>query len=226
MRLVLSRRPSPALVIAVIALFVALGGSGYAAVAINGKDIKNRSVAAKKLKKDTLTGREVRETALGKVRLAGEAGRARSADSANIANAARSAGSANRADSAAHADTANTASALGGLPASAFQRAVRWALVRGDGTIVEQSGGITNIPTAAVGKSKLDFGSSVAGKLILASPGLADDTTARGATIAGPCTAGDVGCPSPPNPNHVRVFTLNTEGTGTENHAFYVAVIG
>lgn len=57
-------RPSPAMVVAVVALFVALGGSGYAAVKLNGKDITNRSIAGKKLKRNTVTGREVRKGSL------------------------------------------------------------------------------------------------------------------------------------------------------------------
>jgi hypothetical protein len=91
-------RPSPALVIALIALFVALGGSGYAAVKLNGKSLKNgsvagkklknRSIAGKKLKNDTVTGRHIKESTLGKVPLAA------AADTANSAKTADSAGSA------------------------------------------------------------------------------------------------------------------------------------
>lgn len=58
------RRPSPALAVALIALFVALGGSGYAAVKINGSQIEDRSIAGNKIKRDTLTGTEVRESKL------------------------------------------------------------------------------------------------------------------------------------------------------------------
>src|SRR2546430_17594678 len=53
-------------VTSVLALFVALGGSGYAAVPINAKQLKNRSVVGRKLKKDTLTGTEIKESKLGK----------------------------------------------------------------------------------------------------------------------------------------------------------------
>lgn len=60
-----SRPPSPAMAVALLALFVALGGSGYAAVKINGKNIKDRSVAGKKLKKSTLTGGELKDGSLG-----------------------------------------------------------------------------------------------------------------------------------------------------------------
>ena len=59
------KKPSPAMTVALIALFVALGGSGYAAVTINGNNIRNRSIPGVKLKYNTLTGREVRVSALG-----------------------------------------------------------------------------------------------------------------------------------------------------------------
>ncbi len=52
------------MVVAVIALFVALGGSGYAAIQLNGKNLDNRSIPGKKLKKGTVTGREVKNGAL------------------------------------------------------------------------------------------------------------------------------------------------------------------
>ena len=45
-----NHQPSPALVVALLALFVALGGGAYAATQINGKNLKDRSVAGKKLR--------------------------------------------------------------------------------------------------------------------------------------------------------------------------------
>lgn len=85
----LLRRPSPSLVVSLVALVVALGGTGYAAVAINGKNLKDRSVAGKKLKnrtigggkvrRDSLTGGEVNESTLGAVPNAKRAGGAGSA---------------------------------------------------------------------------------------------------------------------------------------------------
>ena len=47
-------------VMATIAVFVALGGSGYAAATISGSDIKNRSIAGKKLKSRTIAGRNIK----------------------------------------------------------------------------------------------------------------------------------------------------------------------
>jgi trimeric autotransporter adhesin len=43
------RRPSPAMIVALIALFVATAGAGVAATAIDGRNLKNRSVSTPKL---------------------------------------------------------------------------------------------------------------------------------------------------------------------------------
>jgi hypothetical protein len=50
------------MVVALLALFVALGGSGYAAV-----QLKNNSVPGKKLKRNSVTGKQVKESTLGTV---------------------------------------------------------------------------------------------------------------------------------------------------------------
>jgi hypothetical protein len=77
-------------VVSVLALFVALGGTGYAATKINGSDLKNRSVAAKKLKRHTLTSTQIKANSLGASAIRestlSTVPRARSAD--NAANAA------------------------------------------------------------------------------------------------------------------------------------------
>lgn len=54
-------------VMATVAVFIALGGSSYAAISISGKDIRNRTITAKKVRVNTLTGREIRESTLGRV---------------------------------------------------------------------------------------------------------------------------------------------------------------
>lgn len=51
-------------VVAVLALTISLTGGVYAAAKINGKDIKNQSIAGKKLKKDAVTGKQVQESSL------------------------------------------------------------------------------------------------------------------------------------------------------------------
>lgn len=57
-------RPSPAMIVALIALFVALGGSVYAANKINGKTIKKGTLPGNRLKPNTVTGKQVKESAL------------------------------------------------------------------------------------------------------------------------------------------------------------------
>jgi hypothetical protein len=65
-----SKRPSPALVVAVIALIVALAGTAYAAQKINGNLIEKQTIGAGKLKKKTLTGFQINTAKLGTVPLA------------------------------------------------------------------------------------------------------------------------------------------------------------
>src|SRR5690349_263980 len=90
------RRPSPALVISLIALFVALGGTGYAAVKVNGKNIKKGTVTAKQLKNKTITGAKIKNNAIGAAQISegklGTVPKAINADNAaSAANAANAA---------------------------------------------------------------------------------------------------------------------------------------
>jgi len=101
--------------VALLALFVALGGVGYAAVKIHGKNIKNRTVAGKKLKRNTLSGKEIKESRLAKVRSA------KQADSARLADTARNAGSAGSAQTAARAGSAGNADTVGGARIRSFR---------------------------------------------------------------------------------------------------------
>jgi hypothetical protein len=51
-------------VVSTLALFIALGGSSYAALTIDGSSIERRSIPAAKLKRNSITGKEVRESRL------------------------------------------------------------------------------------------------------------------------------------------------------------------
>jgi hypothetical protein len=62
-----SRRPSPAMIVAMIALFVALAGTAYAAQTINGGAIKKQTIGGGKLKQKTLTGYQINTNKLGVV---------------------------------------------------------------------------------------------------------------------------------------------------------------
>ena len=57
--------PSPAMIVALIALFVALAGTAYAAQTINGGAIKKQTIGGGKLKQKTLTGFQINTNKLG-----------------------------------------------------------------------------------------------------------------------------------------------------------------
>jgi hypothetical protein len=85
---VLSRRvPSPAMVVACLALMVALAGTSYAAIRLPANSVgtlqlKKGAVTGAKVKKNSITGTQIRETTLERVPKALQADSADSADSA------------------------------------------------------------------------------------------------------------------------------------------------
>jgi hypothetical protein len=116
MRRVLSRKPSPAMAVAFIALLAALSGSAIALPGKNTvdsgdikknavrtqdirngnvttKDVKNNNLRSIDIRNNTLTGNDINEGSLGQVPSAN------SANTANTANSANSAGTANVANS-------------------------------------------------------------------------------------------------------------------------------
>jgi hypothetical protein len=131
MRRSLRYRPSPSMVVALIALTVALGGTGYAAVtlpakSVGTKQLKNKAVTTKKLNTgavkgakvaaDTLTGADVLESSLAKVPSAANADEANHAKNADNATQAANATHATNADNATHAATADSAPYLTDVP--------------------------------------------------------------------------------------------------------------
>jgi hypothetical protein len=64
MRSIRGRRPSPALVIALLALFVSLGGTSYAVSKIGSRQVTNNSLRSKDLRDNTVQSRDVRDRSL------------------------------------------------------------------------------------------------------------------------------------------------------------------
>ncbi len=187
-------RPTPAMVVACIALAVAMAGTGYAATAlprnsVGALQLRNNAVTAAKVKNGSLLRADFKPGQLipGPRGPAGPQG-----------------------------------------PVGPAGPSARWALVRADGTIVAQSGGITPTAKAATGVYILDFGTSLSGKLILVSSANAGDTTDRGTVSAGMCGGTTEGgtCPSGNDTNHLRVITRNKGDDQAGDHPFYVAVVG
>lgn len=63
-------RPSPSLVISLIALFVSVSGVAWAAATIGTNDIKNSAVTAKKLHKAAVTTNKVKNSAVNEAKIA------------------------------------------------------------------------------------------------------------------------------------------------------------
>ncbi len=131
MRLPRLARPSPAFVVSVVALMVALGGTSYAAFSI-----PKNSVGSKQLKKNAVTNAKIGGGAVGNGKLQNgsvsgakirngaitgaklnlsQLGTVPSATNANVATNAGHATTADTATNATNAVTANTAKALGSV---------------------------------------------------------------------------------------------------------------
>ena len=160
------RRPSGAMLVASVALFVALGGSSYAALTITsanikngtikGVDVHNSTITGAKLKKNTLTGTQINESRLGTVPTA-----------TNAANAAN----------ATNATNATNAANLGGLgPAAFLQR----GQARADG--FSDYTDIDNFTTAAFTEiASKTFTAPTAGfAYVVGNVSAADDATLSG----------------------------------------------
>ena len=107
MRSILRHRPSPAMVVACIALAFALGGTSYAAIklpagSVGTKQLKKNAVTSPKVKNNALTGSDVLESSLAQVPSAASATNATNATHATNATSATTAGTANAAFSTYH----------------------------------------------------------------------------------------------------------------------------
>jgi hypothetical protein len=120
------KRPSPALIVASLALFLSLGGVSFGVATgfidsreiknntVRAKDIRNGQVTSRDLRNDDVRGADVNESSLGQVPSAASAGTASTA--ANATNAA----SAAHATTATNAANAANAAAVGGVRARAI----------------------------------------------------------------------------------------------------------
>ncbi|MFL5821922.1 MAG: hypothetical protein ACJ764_00610 [Solirubrobacteraceae bacterium] len=160
-------RPSGALVVSVIALIVALGGTSYAAFSlpahsIGSEQLKTAAVGTQKLKKGAVTAAKINVKGLtvpnalhakhsDTATAAAHATTATHAASATHAGHATSAGHALSATHAGHATIALNSSRLGGRGAAAYQSKVVWARVAPDGTLSDGRGVLwTNHPNIGV----------------------------------------------------------------------------
>lgn len=179
-------RPSPAMVVALVALFAALGGSAYAASSIGTKQIKNGAITAAKLKKEAVTGVKIKDGAISGAKLnlaqlgtvpsavhAARADRADTAGHAAEADKAKEATKASEAQTAARAAVAETAAnfsryfTTGIVRAHAGQRVTVWQAgpfvatgiceAIGAGELVAYTLLTTSVPHAAMASANYGF---------------------------------------------------------------------
>jgi hypothetical protein len=193
MHLLKRLRPSPAMVVAGLALLTALGGTSYAAVQAA---LPRNSVTTIQVKDFSLLARDFKrgQVPRGATGPAGPAG------------------------------AAGPAGPQG--PPGPSGATIKWALVRPDGGIAAQSGGITLAAKPGAGTYVLSIGIPITGKPILATGGFASDASdQRGETTAAPCGAGTEGrtCPVSNNTSSVFVETRGNGGTPAD-HSFYIVI--
>ncbi len=127
------RRPSPALIVAFVALIVALGGTSYAAFtlpanSVGTKQLKNKAVTTKKIKNGTVTAAKINTSGL----TVPNALHASRADNATHATSADSATNATNATHATSADSATNATNVDGMQMTSFE----YSGVNGDTKVV------------------------------------------------------------------------------------------
>jgi hypothetical protein len=212
---IISRRPSPALVISCISLFVAMGGVSYgvATGSIDGREIKNNSVRGADIKNSSLTGNDVANNRLG--------------------------GTDVKESSLGKVPNAGLLENQG--PA---QFKTRWALVGEDGNIVEQSGGFTVVSKPGTNGQPttnpniyISAGSSLIGKGLQVSTAIQNKIDRTGDAVVDPAFSGDhaigrcnsaaINCvPAGTNTDNtlvVRSLEDNTDAT-SQTRRFYVEV--
>jgi hypothetical protein len=208
------RRPSPALIISMIALFLAAGGTTYAIT------LPTNSVGPAQLRRSAVLNSKmfpgtVSNSKMGK----GAVTFSKMADNQMTSQKIRN-GSLLGQDLAANTITGAqvNVSTLG---------ITRFAQVNAGGSIGAQSGGIS--VTQAGSQTILNFGSSVSGRPILATLLGGTPATAGEISVA-PCggasshNPGGISCPGAANSsNFVAVNTFNSSGAPAER-AFYITV--
>jgi hypothetical protein len=206
MRRILRRRPSPALVVATIALFLAAGGTTYA-LTLPSNSVGSAQIQAGRVLNSKLHPGAVSNSKMGRGAVTFSKMASNQMTSEKIKN-----GSLLGDDLAA-----NTVKGAQIDESSLNLPTTKFAVVDGTGALGNQSGGIS--VSQASGPVILDFGSSQAGRPI--SVTLAPTVTdpfgqVAAAPCGGPSTSNPNGVICPPtfnDPNHVLVNTADKTGT-------------
>jgi hypothetical protein len=221
--------------IALLALFIALGGTTYAATAlpknsVGTKQLKKNAVTALKIKNGNVTGPKLKKSAVTNTKIAANAvtGAKVKDDSLTGADVLESSlgkvPSAAAADTATNATNATNASTLGGIPASGFLQATN----QGGGALAGAnvtSSGTVNAYFNRFGGAPTVSHTAASGVYILTFPGLEgklfNSQVIHLATLFG-ITGEILTSSSGGNP---YIGTFNSSGAAADR-SFYYAVFG
>jgi hypothetical protein len=204
------KRPSAALVVSIVALVAALGGTSYAAFSL-----PKNSVGTKQLKKNAITTPKIKNRAV---------------TASKINTSGLTVPNATNAANAANATNASNASTLGGSAPSAFEKAssILTAVVTNNGTtatVVRGSPGVTASKVAGPGVVYVHMGRDVTNCTWIATQGNpgGDPVPAAFATVRG--DVNNTSTVPPGSPNDVEVVTFDPT-TGAQVAAnFHLLVI-
>jgi hypothetical protein len=204
-------RPTPATVIASIALLVALAGTGYAAIKLPAN-----SVGARQLQNNAVSTSKVKNHSLLKIDFA----------AGQVPTGPRGPVGPPGPPGPAGVPGARGPTGPAGAPGSGA--ATLWALVAGGGGIVAGSPG-TSVQHPSTGNYYVTFSSALTGKAILATQALTPtDGGFRGGIAANICGGGTQGvtCSISNTPSTVHVIVSNNGNSATADHPFYLAAVG
>jgi hypothetical protein len=133
------KTPSPAMVVALIALFVSMGGMSYAVTSIDSADIKNNSIRSPDIKNNSIRSNDIKDNSVRSKDI-----RRSTIQASDVGNDVLAGGNI-RESSLGKVPTATDADTLGGNPASAFAsssvfKVVNAKLANGQSATLAQNG--------------------------------------------------------------------------------------
>jgi hypothetical protein len=197
--------PSPALLVALLALFVAIGGTAFAVHKIGTKQLKKEAVSEAKLKDGAVSMPKLRDAAVTNAKLADDA----------VTNAKLADGAVADGELAQGAVTSGKL-AEGAVTSSKLAHSFRWAVIDSDGTIARSLGATGSVNVASVtGSYEVTFDRNVSGCAFDVSLGGPDTTTYPGYSSAARLAGDSTG---------VSVYTTDANANPTDR-PFHLVVL-
>jgi hypothetical protein len=198
-----------------IAVFLILGGAtAFAAKKIGSNEIKGNSITTGKIKKEAVSTAKIKDNSISTSKIQNDAVTGEKVKESSLSEVPSAANAANAAK-------------LGGAAPSAYQSKVQWALVAANGTVIQQSGGISVVQNGVgFGTYNVTFPAAVDNSAL--SVTLSDiDASFGGSPIASPCAGpgaiGPIFCGSDAGKSNVAfVDTPNAANSSPVAHAFYI----